>query len=257
MIHSTAVVADDAKIGDDVEIGAWSVIGSGVEIGQGCKIGSHVVIEGPTRIGRDNRVFQFCSLGAAPQDKKYADEPTRLEIGDRNTIREFCTFNRGTVQDRSVTKIGDDNWVMAYVHIAHDCLVGNNVVLANAATLAGHVDVADHAILGGFTGVHQFCRIGEHSFLGMHTAISRDVPPYVMVAGQPASPRGINSEGLRRRGFGPDEISTLKNAYRLVYRSGKKRAEAVEELAALAAEGQDELNVLVEFLRTAGRGILR
>ncbi len=255
-IHDTAVVSPDAKIGDDVEIGAYAVIGDGVEIGQGSRIGSDSVINGPTTIGRDNRIYQFASIGDDPQDKKYAGEPTRLVIGDRNTIREYCTVSRGTTQDLGETVIGDDNWIMAYVHIAHDCVVGSNTIMANNATLAGHVRVDDWAILGGFTGIHQFCRIGAHAFLGMFSVVNRDVPAYTTVAGHPAAPKGINSEGLKRREFSKDEIRNIKNAYRLVYRKGKKLAEAIDEIAELSAS-QPELEVFLESLRSSERGLVR
>ena len=201
MIHATAIVADHANIAGDVEIGAFCLIGDDVEIAGGTRIESHVVINGLTRIGRDNRIYQFSSIGDDPQDMKYAGEPTSLVIGERNTIREFCTISRGTVQDKGETVIGDDNWIMAYVHIAHDCVIGNNTIMANNATLAGHVHVGDWAIFGGFSGVHQFCQIGAHAFMGMYSAINRDVPAYTTVSGHPGVPRGINSEGLKRRGF--------------------------------------------------------
>ena len=256
MIDSRAIVSADAVIAEGVEVGAYSIIGPQVEIGSGTRIGPHVVIRGPTRIGSDNQIFQFCSIGDAPQDKKYEGEETWLEIGDRNTIRESCTINRGTYQDRRTTRLGDDNWIMAYVHVAHDCIVGNAVVMANCATLAGHVEVGDHATLGGFTGVHQFCRIGPHSFLGIHTGVTRDVPPYLMASGQPAQPKGVNTEGLKRRGFTPEQISNIRNAYRVLYRSGLKLAEAIERLDEAAVE-QPELRCFVEFLRTASRSIIR
>jgi len=201
MIHPSALIDPQARIGADVRIGAFSIIGPQVEIGDGCEIGHHCVIEGHTTIGRDNRIFSFNAIGGQPQDKKYAGEPTRLVIGDRNTIREYCTFNTGTVQDGGVTRMGDDNWIMAYVHIAHDCQIGNHIIMANNATLAGHVTVDDYAILGGFVGIHQFCHIGAHVILGISAVIRQDVPPYLTVAGNPAAPHGINSEGLKRRGF--------------------------------------------------------
>ena len=256
-IHPTALIDKDARLGDNVSIGAYSVIGAGVEIGDGTNIGPHVVIEGPTKIGRENRIYQFSSLGAAPQDKKYAGEPTMLEIGDRNTIREFCTFNRGTAQDVGVTRVGDDNWIMAYVHLAHDCQVGNKTIFANNAQLAGHVHVGDWAILGGFTVVHQFVRIGAHCMTGMGTILLQDVPPYVMVNGNPAAPHGINTEGLKRRGFTPAAISGLRRAYKTLYRNGLKLEEAID---AIAGEAQGELAplaLLSDFLATARRGIVR
>lgn len=256
MIHPTAIIADDARIADDVEIGPYTVVGTGVEIDKGTRVDSHVVISGPTRIGRDNHIYQFASIGDDPQDKKYGGEPTALTIGDRNTIREFCTISRGTVQDRGETVVGNDNWIMAYVHIAHDCVIGDQTIMANNATLAGHVHVGDWAIFGGFSGVHQFCRVGAHSFLGMYAGVNRDVPAYTMVAGSPAMPRGINSEGLRRRGFSTGQIRNIKSAYRLVYRQGLKLAEAVDAVAVRAAE-QPELAVFLESLRTSARGLVR
>ncbi len=256
MIHSTAVIADSAVIADDVEIGPYAVIGDKVEIGAGTRIDSHVVINGPTTIGKDNHIYQFASIGDDPQDKKYAGEPTGLIVGDRNTIREFCTISRGTTQDRGETVIGDDNWIMAYVHIAHDCVVGNRTIMANNATLAGHVHVGDWVIFGGFSGAHQFCRIGAHAFLGMYAGVNRDVPAYTMVSGQPAVPRGINSEGLKRRDFTAEQIRNIKNAYRLTYRKGKKLAEVIDELAALSEE-QPELIPFLDSLRSSERGPVR
>lgn len=255
-IHSTAVVSDDATIEEGVEIGAYAVIGDGVEIGRDTRIGSHVVINGPTTIGCENHIYQFASIGDDPQDKKYAGEPTRLTIGDRNTIREYCTISRGTTQDLGETVLGNDNWIMAYVHIAHDCTVGNNTIMANNATLAGHVHVGDWAILGGFTGIHQFCRIGAHSFLGMFSVVNRDVPAYTTVAGHPAAPKGINSEGLKRREFSPEQIRNIKNAYRLVFRQGRKLAEAIDEIAERVAS-QPELELFLESLRSSERGLVR
>lgn len=256
MIHPTAVIDDTAKLGNDVSIGPYSVIGAGVEIGSGTTVAPHVVINGPTTIGRDNRIFQFCSLGEEPQDKKFGDEDSRLVIGDRNTIREYCNFNRGTAGGGGETRIGNDNWIMANVHIAHDCIVGNQTVFANAASLAGHVIVEDQVILGGFTLVHQFCRVGMHSFTSMGSIINRDVPPYVTVAGKMAEPRGINAEGLRRRGFDQERISGVKKAYRLLYKSGLRLKDA---LAALEDLSQDEPDVshLVDFIRGSERSIVR
>jgi UDP-N-acetylglucosamine acyltransferase len=256
-IHPTALVDAGARLGENISIGAYSVIGTDVEIGDGTTVGPHVVIEGPTRIGRDNRIFQFASLGAAPQDKKYGGEPTRLEIGDRNTIREFCTFNRGTAQDAGVTRVGDDNWIMAYVHLAHDCQVGDHTIFANNAQLAGHVHVGDWAILGGFTVVHQFVRIGAHCITGMGTILLQDVPPFVTASGNPAAPHGINSEGLKRRGYSAETIASIKRAYKTLYRSNLKLEEAA---AAIAAEAQGDLaplTVLSDFLSAPGRGIIR
>jgi UDP-N-acetylglucosamine acyltransferase len=256
MIHPTAIISDNATIADDVQIGAYSIVGDSVEIGSGTRIDSHVVINGPTTIGRDNHIYQFASIGDDPQDKKYADEPTTLTIGDRNTIREFCTISRGTVQDVGATVIGDDNWIMAYVHIAHDCVIGNKTIMANNATLAGHVHVGDWVIFGGFSGVHQFCKVGAHAFLGMYAGVNRDVPAYTMVSGSPGVPRGINSEGLKRRDFTAEQIRNIKDAYRLIYRQGLKLVEAIDEIAARAAT-QPELEVLLESLRTSERGLIR
>ena len=256
MIHPTAVIADSARIDDNVEIGPYSIIGDDVEIGSGTRIDSHVVINGPTTIGRDNHIYQFASVGDDPQDKKYADEPTRLTIGDRNTIREFCTISRGTIQDTGHTILGDDNWIMAYVHIAHDCVVGNKTIMANNVTLAGHVHVDDWVIFGGFSGAHQFAKIGAHAFLGMYAGVNRDVPAYTMVSGQPAVPRGINSEGLKRRDFSEDQIRNIKNAYRLVYRKGLKLTEAMEQIERLC-DSQPELVIFLESLRASERGLIR
>lgn len=256
MIHPTAIVHPGARLAANVSIGAYSVIGEHVEIGEGTTVGSHVVIGGHTRIGRDNRIFQFNSLGEEPQDKKYAGEPTRLEIGDRNTIREFCTFNLGTVQDGGVTSIGNDNWIMAYVHIAHDCHVGNNTTFANNAQLAGHVHVEDWAILGGYTGVHQFCRIGAHVMTAVGTVILQDVPPYLMAAGNTAQPYGINVEGLKRRGFTPDDLLALKRAYRTIYKSGLRLDEAKEKLVE-DAKTAPAVQRFVDFLEISKRGIIR
>lgn len=255
-IHPTAIVHPGAKLGSDVDIGPYSIIGEFVDIGARTKIGSHVVITGHTRIGCDNDIHPFCSLGAVPQDKKYDDEPTRLEIGERNTIREYCSFNVGTRQDAGVTRMGDDNWVMAYVHVAHDCQVGSHVIFANNATLAGHVQVGDWAILGGFTGVHQFTRVGAHSFCGVGTVLLQDLPPYVTVAGNPAKPHGINSEGLRRRGYVPEAIAAIKRAYRALYRSGLTLEEARARIAEIAAE-QAEVLPFADFIGLSGRGLVR
>lgn len=256
MIHPTAIISSSAEIDTDVEIGPYTVIGDNVVIRSGTHIGSHVVINGPTVIGSDNRIYQFASIGDDPQDKKYAGEPTRLTIGDRNTIREFCTVSRGTIQDAGETSMGDDNWIMAYVHIAHDCRIGSNTIMANNATLAGHVHVGDWAIMGGFSGAHQFCRIGPHAFLAMYSGINRDVPAYTMVSGNPGVPRGINSEGLKRRGFETEQIRNIKNAYRLIYRKGIRLAEAIDEIAARVEE-QPELQPLLDSLRASERGLVR
>lgn len=256
MIDSRAAVDPSARLAEDVTVGPFTVIGPQVEIGAGTWIGPHAVIQGPTRIGRDNRIFQFASIGGIPQDKKYGGEPTWLEIGDRNTFFEFVTINRGTAQDKGRTVIGNDDWIMAYVHIAHDCLLGDNVILANNTTLAGHVTIEDWAILAGFTKVHQFCRIGAHSFTGMNVDITRDIPPYVMVSGTPVEPRGINSEGLQRRAFTAEQIRNIKNAYRILYRSELRLEEALEKLREPAAT-QPEVARLVEFLETSERSIIR
>jgi len=255
-IHPSAIVDPHARIGANVEIGPYTLVGEHVEIGDDCVIGAHTVITGHTRIGQRNRIYPFVSLGEAPQDKKYAGEPTRLDIGDDNTIREFCTFNTGTVQDAGVTRIGDRNWIMAYVHIAHDCQVGNDTVFANNATLAGHVQVGDFATLGGFVGVHQFCRIGAHAMLGIAAVIRQDVPPYLTIAGNPAAPHGVNSEGLKRRGFSPESIAAIKRAYKTLYRTGLSLAEARAEIETLA-ESQPELHAFVDFIAASERGILR
>ncbi len=256
VIHPTALVHPGARLGADVEIGAYSLVGEHVEIGAGSRVGPHVVINGHTRIGAGNRIFQFCSIGEEPQDKKYADEPTRLEIGDRNVIREFCTLHRGTGNGGGVTRIGDDNWILAYVHIAHDCEVGNHTIFANNATLAGHVHIDDYAILGGFTGVHQFCRIGAHVITGIASVVRQDVPPFLTVAGNPLAPHGVNSEGLKRRGFSPEALAGLKRAYKTLYKSGLSLADAQVAIAA-EAETLPELKPLADFLAVSGRGIVR
>lgn len=256
LIHPTAVIDPRAKLADDVRVGAFSTLGADVEIGAGTTIASHVTVEGPTVIGRNNHIFQFNSIGAAPQDKKYAGEPTRLVIGDNNTIREFCTLNRGTSQDHGETTIGNDNWIMSYVHVAHDCVIGNNTIIANGATLAGHVHVGDFAILGGFTKVHQFCRIGAHSFSGMDSGLNQDLPPYVTCSGMPARPVGINSEGLKRRQYTPEQIRTIKRAYKLVYRSGLRLEEAREQINELARENP-EVQLFADFIGVQGRGLIR
>lgn len=255
-IHPTAIVHPGATIGEGVEIGPYSIIGEHVSIGANTWVGPHVVIEGHTTIGADNRIFQFCSIGAVPQDKKYAGEPTRVEIGDRNTFREYCTVNCGTVQDVGVTRVGNDNWVMAYVHVAHDCQVGNNCIFANNSQLAGHVSVGDFTILGGFTGVHQFCTIGAHSMTAVGTVLLQDLPPYVMAAGNTAQPFGINAEGLKRRQFSPESIQAIKRAYRTLYKSGLMLEEAKEKLAEAARE-HPEVQLLLDFLAVAQRGIIR
>ncbi|MCP5277058.1 MAG: acyl-ACP--UDP-N-acetylglucosamine O-acyltransferase [Thiobacillus sp.] len=255
-IHPTALVDPAARLDKDVKIGAFSVIGPHVEIGAGTRVGHHAVLTGHTRIGQGNRIFHFVSLGEEPQDKKYAGEPTRLEIGDHNVIREFCTFNTGTVQDEGVTRIGSHNWIMAYVHIAHDCVVGDQTIFANNASLAGHAHVGDFAILGGFTGVHQFCRVGAHVITGIASVVRQDIPPYFTVAGSPAQPHGINAEGLKRRGFSPDAISAIKRAYKTLYKSGLTLAEAQAAIAR-ETEATPELVLLAAFLAQPGRGIVR
>jgi UDP-N-acetylglucosamine acyltransferase len=257
MIHSTAIVHPRARLAQDVEVGAYTVIGEHVEIGAGTIIGPHAVITGHTRIGQSNRVFQFVSLGEVPQDKKYAGEPTRLEIGDHNTIREFCTFNIGTALDVGVTRVGDHNWIMAYVHLAHDSQVGSHTVLANMVTLAGHVSVHDHVILGGGAMVHQFCRVGVHAFVAGGSIVLRDVPPYVMCGGSTsAEPHGINSEGLKRRGFNTASIESIRRAYKTLYRSGLGFEEAKRAIAE-QARAILELQVMVDFLASSTRGVIR
>jgi UDP-N-acetylglucosamine acyltransferase len=256
VIHPTAVVHPGAKLGPGASVGPYSIIGEHVEIGEGTSIGAHVVIEGHTRIGAGNRIFPFSALGGQPQDKKYAGEPTRLEIGDRNTIREFCTFNCGTAQDAGVTRVGDDNWIMAYVHIAHDCAVGNNTIFANNAALAGHVRVGDWAVLGGYTMVHQFVSIGAHAMTAIATVLFQDLPPYVLAAGNSAKPFGINSEGLKRRGFSAESIARIKSAYRTLYRANLSLEQARKELQGMA-ETSPEIAPLAEFLADSRRSIIR
>lgn len=255
-IDPRAVVSSEAELAEDVVVGPYAVIGARVRIGPGCRIGPHVVVNGPTVMGRDNVVYQFASLGDAPQDKKYHGEDTRLEIGDRNVFREGCTVNRGTMQDAGVTRIGNDGWFMATTHIAHDCRIGDNVIMANLATLGGHVELGDWVIVAGFSGVHQFCRIGAHAFIGNNSSVTKDVPPYLMVSGHPAGPVGINTEGLRRRGFSPQQLAAIKRAYRVLYRSGLRLPEATVELERLAA-AHPELQAFVDFLPRASRSIVR
>lgn len=256
MIHQTAIVDKTANLADDVSVGAYSIIGPGVEIDSGTSIGPHVVLNGPTSIGKNNRIFQFASIGEEPQDKKYNGEPTRLEIGDNNVIRECCTISRGTVQDEGVTRLGNDNWIMAYVHIAHDCRIGSNTIFANSASLAGHVTVEDYAILGGFTLIHQFCKVGAHCFTAMNSVISKDVPPYLMIAGHMAKPYGLNTEGLKRRGKSKEVLSALKSAYKVLYRSGLSVEQAVSELSELSKKFE-EVEQFVKFLEASTRGIVR
>jgi UDP-N-acetylglucosamine acyltransferase len=256
MIDSRAVVSPQAQLASDVQVGPFTVIGPEVEIGAGTWIGPHAVINGPTRIGRDNKVFQFASLGDAPQDKKYKGEPTRLEIGDRNVFRESCTVNRGTTHDQGVTRIGDDNLFMAYSHVAHDCQLGSKIVMSNVATLGGHVEVGDWVILGGLSAVHQFTKVGAHCFIANNAAVTRDVPPYVMAVGQPAVPHSVNSEGLKRRGFTPEQILNIRRAYRLLYRSGLKLKDAMQQLEQ-AAQSQPEIKPFVDFIKRSSRSIVR
>ncbi len=255
-IHSTAIIDPRARLAPDVEVGAYSIVSADVDIGPETRIGPHVVIGPHTRIGARNTIYQFCSVGEAPQDKKYAGEPTRLEIGDDNTVREFCTFNRGTVQDGGVTRVGNRNWIMAYVHLAHDCQIGNDTIFANNAQLAGHVHVGDHAILGGFTVVHQYCRIGAHSITAMGTILFQDLPPFVTASGNAAEPHGINAEGLKRRGFSADAIAGIKRAYKTLYKSGLSLDQACAQIAA-AAQAEPALLPLAQFLAMPGRGIIR
>ena len=255
-IHRTAIIDPGAELAADVEVGAYSLIGAKVRIGAGSSVGAHCVFEGPTTIGVNNRFWQFCSIGAAPQDKKYAGEETALEIGDGNTIREFCTLNRGTVQDGGVTRIGHDNWIMAYVHVAHDCQIGSHAIFANSTQLAGHVHVGDWAVLGGFTGVHQFVKIGAHSMSAVGAALFKDLPPYVTCSGNPAAPHGINTEGLKRRGFSSEHIENLRRAYKTLYRNNLTLEEAKRELDTLRA-AQPEVTPLLDFLGASTRGIIR
>jgi UDP-N-acetylglucosamine acyltransferase len=259
-VHPTAIVDPKAELDSSVEVGPYSIIGPHVRIDAGTVVGPHVVIEGHTTIGKDNKFFQFGSIGAAPQDKKWKGEPTRLEIGDGNTIREFVTFNLGTAQDEGVTRLGNDNWISAYVHLAHDCQVGSHTIFSNNAQLAGHVHVGDHAILSGYAGVHQFCKIGAHAFIGMYTSLTQDVPPFVLVSGNPAGQRGINIEGLKRRGFTREQIDGIRAAYKLLYRSGltleEAKAALIEEEGRSPAAAAD-IRGLRDFLGASTRGIVR
>lgn len=259
-IHPTAIVDPLAELDSSVEVGPYSIIGPHVRIGARTVVGPHVVIEGHTTIGEDNKFFQFGSIGAAPQDKKWKGEPTRLEIGNGNTIREFVTFNLGTAQDEGVTRLGDDNWISAYVHLAHDCQVGSHTIFSNNAQLAGHVHVGDHAILSGYAGVHQFCKIGAHAFIGMYTSLTQDVPPFVMVSGNPAAARGVNTEGLKRRGFTRAQIDGIRAAYKHLYRSGLTLEEAKAALAqeeSASPEAAGDIRAVLDFLGTVTRGIVR
>lgn len=256
MIHATAIVHSGAKLDTSVSVGPYAVISAEVEIAAGTRIEGHAVIKGPTRIGRDNHIFQFASIGDDPQDKKYAGERTELVIGDRNTIRECCTINRGTAQDRGVTRLGNDNWLMAYTHIAHDCEVGDNTIFANNASIAGHVNVGDWAILGGFTTAHQFCQIGPHAMTSMFTYVTRDIPAFVTAAGRPAIPRGINAEGLKRRGFTAEQLRNIREGYRILYRRGLKLEEALASLEERVPT-QPELLPFVQSVRASTRGLVR
>lgn len=254
MIHKTAIIDPTAKIGKDVQIGPYSVIGADVEIGDATWIGPHVVINGPTKMGRENRIYQFASIGEITQDLKYNGERTYLEIGDNNIIREFCTVNRGSIQDKSITKIGSHNLLMAYVHIAHDCVIGDHVVFSNNASLAGHVHIDDHVVLGGFSGVFQFCRLGAHSFISTNSVVIKDVPPYVKVSGYYAKPFGLNTVGLQRRGFTSQAITELKRAYKIIYRNGLTVTNALEELQKMLTP---EVQTLAQFIQSSAAGIVR
>jgi UDP-N-acetylglucosamine acyltransferase len=256
LIDARAVVSPDARVHETAHVGPYAIIGADVEVGARTRVEGHACIKGPTTIGEDNHIFQFASIGDEPQDKKYRGEPTRLVIGNRNTIREYCTINRGTVQDQGVTRVGDDNWLMAYTHIAHDCVVGNQTIFANNASIAGHVAVDDYAILGGFTAVHQFCRLGTSSFCALFSAVTKDVPAWVTVSGQPAEPRSINAEGLKRRGFTEAEIRGARDAYKILYRQGLSLEEAIEALAGRIA-AEPKLKPFVESLRAGSRGLVR
>jgi UDP-N-acetylglucosamine acyltransferase len=256
LIDARAIVSPEAQLAPDVSVGPFSIIGPQVQIGPGSVIGPHVVISGPTTIGADNRIFPFAAIGDAPQDKKYRGEPTRLEIGDRNVFRESCTVNRGTTHDKGVTRIGNDNLFMAYSHVAHDCVVGNATVFANCAALGGHVEIGDWAILGGLVAVHQFAKIGAHAFLGGGAIVTRDVPPYVMVAGNPATPHAVNSEGLKRRGFSEEQIRNIREAYRILYRSELKLTDALARLVPLA-QTQPEIRAFVDFIQSSTRSLVR
>ncbi|HEY5720415.1 MAG TPA: acyl-ACP--UDP-N-acetylglucosamine O-acyltransferase [Gammaproteobacteria bacterium] len=257
MIDPRAIVDPGAILGEGVSIGPFSIIGPEVEIGDRCWIGPHVTLSGPCRLGADNKVYQFASVGEAPQDKSFSGQPTRLEIGDRNIIREYATLNRGTVKGGGVTRVGDDNLIMAYCHIAHDCIIGDNTIFANAASLAGHVLVGDYAYLSGFVIVHQFCQIGAHAFCSMGSAISKDVPPYVTVAGHPARPYGINAEGLRRRGFAAERIRRIRDHYKTLYKAGLRLEAAVEKLREQAAGGCADAALLAGFIEGSKRSIIR
>jgi len=260
LIHPTALIDPNAQLDSSVEVGPYSVVGPYVRIGANTRVGAHCVIEGHTTLGKDNQIFQFNSIGAIPQDKKYAGEPCELVVGDRNTIREFCTLNIGSPGDAGVTRVGDDNWIMAYVHIAHDCQVGNKTILANNTTLGGHVHVADWVIVGGLTGVHQFVKIGAHAMLGFSSAVTQDVPPFMMADGNPLAVRGFNAEGLRRRQFSEERISAVKQMHKLLYRTGKTLAQAtveIEELSQSMPQAAADVALMSQFLATSTRGIAR
>lgn len=260
LIHETAIISDTAKLADDVSVGAYSIIGPNVEIGAGTIVGEHCVIDGYTTIGKNNHFYRFCSIGGMPQDKKYNNEPTQLNIGDNNTVREYVTINTGTIQDIGATNLGDDNWIMAYVHIAHDCQIGSHTIIANAVQLAGHIHIGDWSVIGGMSAMHQFVRIGAHTMIGGTSSIRQDIAPYVMGAGDPFRPVGINSEGLSRRGFSQDTISTIKEAYRLLYRrklSVEDALEAILELQNQKPQDKEALQLLVDFLNASDRGIAR
>ena len=256
LIHATAIIDPNAVIAADVEIGPYSIVGADVELGSGTKVEPHVVIKGPTLIGRNNHIFQFSSVGEACQDMKYSGEPTRLEIGDHNVIREGCTLHRGTIQDSGVTKIGNHNLLMANVHVAHDCILGDHVIVANNVALAGHVQVGDYAILGGFTAVHQFCHIGPHCMTGAGSVVLKDIPAFVMANGNSVSPHGMNTEGLKRRGFSEETIKVLRQAYKIIFRQGLTLDAAIERLHEMSV-GDDELSVLISSLKETSRGIIR
>ena len=256
MIHPTALIDPKAELADDVEVGAFTIVDAKVRIDAGTRIGPHAVITGRTSIGKNNHIFQFTSIGEQPQDKKYAGEDTELIIGDNNTIRELCTFNRGSAQGGGVTRIGSNNWIMACVHIAHDCILGDNIIMANNASVAGHVTVGDHAILSGYALIHQFCSVGEHSFTSFASYVNQSIPPYVTVAGEKARVKGINSEGLKRRGFTSEQIKQVRRAYKILYRENLTLEEATARLTVMAV-ASPEIQPMVDFLKLSERGIIR
>lgn len=256
MIHPTAIIDSKAKVGKNVQIGPYCIIEADAVIGDNCELKSHVVVAKNTTLGNNNKIYSFACIGDDPQDKKYANEATQLIVGDNNTIREYVTINRGTVDDLGVTRVGNDNWIMAYVHIAHDCVVGSHTILANCSSLAGHVHVGDHVILGGFTKLHQFCRVGAHAFSAMDSGFQKDLPPFVMAQGNPAKPRAINFEGLKRRGFSKERISSIKLAYRAIYKSDLKLDQALVELEAMSKESED-VKMMMEFIQQSSRSIIR